>query len=89
MRTRAAGENRADLFRLPTLADVPENGLALSSGSLGDDLENDLPARVREFRKRGRPDSGLPDRTLGTVYVDGLWEASVRALRSRGPARAG
>jgi mannonate dehydratase len=141
-------KNRADLDRLLAIADVPENGLTLCSGSLGADLKNDIPALVREFGKRGRihfahlrnvrvteagdffetahrtqdgsldmaeivrayaetefdgyyrpdhgrmiwgetgrPGYGLYDRALGAVYLNGLWEASVKALGR--PAKAG
>jgi mannonate dehydratase len=42
------------LRRILELADRPENGLALCSGSLGANPANDIPAIVREFSGRGR-----------------------------------
>ena len=47
-------KNREDLNRLLSLFDDPANGLTLCSGSLGANLENDIPAMVREFGARGR-----------------------------------
>ncbi|MGA9917359.1 MAG: mannonate dehydratase, partial [Paraburkholderia sp.] len=42
-------KNRADLQRVLAIVDDPANGLTLCSGSLGADLQNDIPALVREF----------------------------------------
>lgn len=47
-------KNREDLRRLLSLVDSESNGLTLCSGSLGADLNNDIPAMVREFGSRGR-----------------------------------
>lgn len=47
-------KNRADLQRVLAIVDDPANGLTLCSGSLGADLQNDIPALVREFGARGR-----------------------------------
>ena len=46
--------NRDNLARVLSLVDSPHNGLTLCTGSLGANLDNDLPAMIREFGKRGR-----------------------------------
>ncbi len=47
-------KNAEDLRRILAMDDRVENGLTLCSGSLGADLNNDVPAMVREFGGRGR-----------------------------------
>lgn len=47
-------KNRQDLARILAIADVPENGLTLCSGSLGAGPQNNVEALVREFGARGR-----------------------------------
>lgn len=132
-------KNREDLRRILDMVPEHTNGLTFCTGSLGADLNNDLPAMVREFSgekrihfahmrnvktdQRGnfqevahlssagsvdmaavvrayqdtgfdgyvRPDHGrmiwgekgiwgygLYDRSLGAVYLNGLWEATER-----------
>lgn len=47
-------KNRNDLALILAIADVPENGITLCSGSLGAGPQNDVEALVREFGARGR-----------------------------------
>jgi mannonate dehydratase len=44
--------NKQNIERLLSLVDSPYNGLTLCSGSLGANLENDVPAMVRQFGDR-------------------------------------
>lgn len=44
--------DRAAIRRLLTMVDSPYNGLTFCTGSLGANLENDLPAMIREFGDR-------------------------------------
>ncbi|MDT8902906.1 mannonate dehydratase [Anaeroselena agilis] len=46
--------SRANLQRIVGLVDSPANGLALCSGALGADLDNDIPAMIRHFGAMGR-----------------------------------
>ncbi|HEY3371622.1 MAG TPA: mannonate dehydratase [Prolixibacteraceae bacterium] len=47
-------KNIEDHHRLLYFIDSPANGLTICTGSLGSDINNDVPAFIREFGKRGR-----------------------------------
>lgn len=47
-------KNRRDLEKILAVVDSAANALTFCTGSLGADLENDLPAMVREFSGKGR-----------------------------------
>lgn len=47
-------KNVEDHRRLLDFIDSPANGLTICTGSLGSDLNNDVPGMIREFGKRGR-----------------------------------
>lgn len=47
-------KNIEDHRRLIDMIDSPANGLTICTGSLGSALNNDVPAFIREFGKRGR-----------------------------------
>lgn len=44
--------SQEQIRRLLSLVDSPYNGITLCSGSLGANLENDIPAMIREFAER-------------------------------------
>ena len=46
--------SRENLERILALADSPNNGLTLCSGSLGANPDNDIPSIIRHFGKKGR-----------------------------------
>ncbi|WAH36035.1 mannonate dehydratase [Alicyclobacillus dauci] len=46
--------DRASLDRLMSIYDDPSNGICFCSGSLGASAENDLPAMMRHFGRKGR-----------------------------------
>jgi mannonate dehydratase len=45
-------KNAADIDRILGLVDEPENGLTLCTGCFGANLDNDVPAAIRQFGKR-------------------------------------
>lgn len=46
--------SKKNLERIVNMVDSPSNGLTMCSGSLGSNLENDIPDMIRYFGKKGR-----------------------------------
>lgn len=47
-------KNREDMLKIEQMVDSPYNGFTLCTGSLGENPNNDVPALIREFVKKGK-----------------------------------